>query len=503
MFHKVLVANRGEIACRVIRALRELGIAAVAVHSDADAVAKHVRMADEAVAIGPAPSTESYLLPERIIEAARRTGAQAIHPGYGFLSESDALRRACDESGIVFIGPTVEAMRVMGNKTAAREAMRAAGVPIVPGTVEAITDVGAALAEAADIGFPILLKAAAGGGGKGMRLVDAPEDFADAFETCSRVASSAFGDGSVYMERAIQRPRHIEIQLLCDRHGNSLHLFDRECSVQRRHQKVVEESPAANLSDATRAAMGDVAVAAARAIRYEGAGTVEFLVDAQENFYFLEMNTRLQVEHPVTEMVTGVDLVVAQIRIAAGEPLGFSQADLRQRGHAVECRLYAEDPYQGYLPSPGPLRRYRPPGGPGVRVDDGVDEGDVVSSHYDPLVAKIVTWAETRPRAIARMSAALAELRVAGIQTNADLLGAVMTHPPFVEGVYATDILESLVPMDRPELPDATLRLLVAVGALHHANAGSGAGAAPPEATQTSGWARSARHDALRRWEPV
>jgi acetyl-CoA carboxylase biotin carboxylase subunit len=499
MFEKVLVANRGEIACRVIRALNELGIQSVAVCSEADVHAKHVRMANEFRLIGPAESQKSYLVVERLIEAARQTGAQAIHPGYGFLSESAVFRNACDEAGITFIGPPAEAMEAMGLKTRAREAMSAAGVPIVPGTVRAMSSASEGLAEAEEIGFPVMLKASAGGGGKGMRLVENADGFEAAFDACTREARAAFGDGAVYLEKAIIKPRHIEIQVLADSHGNVVHLFERECSVQRRHQKVVEEAPAANLSDATRQKMGAVAVAAARAIAYEGAGTVEFLCDANEEFWFLEMNTRLQVEHPVTEMVTGVDLVQEQLRIAAGESLTFSQADMKIRGHAIECRLYAEDPFAGFLPSPGKLTCYRPPSGPGIRVDDGVDEGDQVSSHYDPMLAKIIAWAPSRPAAIARMRAALNELRVGGIRCNTELLKQVLVSPDFANGKYATDLIaSSLTPLAPEGQDEARNALFAAVAALTHQR--NQRQARPPEgSSRASGWAIDARERAVRR----
>jgi len=499
MFAKVLVANRGEIACRVIRALREMGIASVAVYSDADASAKHVRLADEAVRLGPPPSTESYLLVDKIIEAAHQTGAQAIHPGYGFLSESEALRTACDAGGVQFIGPSVEALRVMGSKIRAREKMIAAKVPVVPGTVDPIQGASDVQEAAASVGFPVLLKASAGGGGKGMRLVTDPNELVQAYETCSREALAAFGDGAVYVERAIQNPRHIEIQVLADRQGNTVFLFERECSVQRRHQKVVEEAPAPNLSTKTRDEMGRVAVMAAKAIGYEGAGTVEFLVDDQEDFYFLEMNTRLQVEHPVTELVTGVDLVRAQIQVADGQPLPFAQEDLRLRGHAIECRLYAEDPARGFMPSPGLLACYEPPAGPGVRVDDGVSQGDEVPSHYDPMVAKIIVAGEDRNHAMERMRSALAELRVGGIRTNIDLLRTVLDTPDFVAGQYSTGLIDALDDLGAAPLTDVERRRLAAMAALLHHRASAGKtvarsnGSSNGSQWQADGWKRAMR----------
>ena len=500
MFSKVLVANRGEIACRVIRSLRELGIATVAVASEADRAAKHVRLADEVRIIGPAASNESYLRADRIIAAAVETGAQAIHPGYGFLSESEALVKACAAAGITFVGPSSEAMRVMGEKTSARRAMTAAGVPVVPGTTEASPNGEAALPIAREIGFPIMLKAAAGGGGKGMRLALSEEGFVESFDACSREARSAFGDGSVYLERAIQRPRHIEIQVLADGHGNAVYLFERECSVQRRHQKVVEEAPAANLSEPTRQAMGEVAVRAAQAIQYEGAGTVEFLVDAEENFFFLEMNTRLQVEHPVTELICGVDLVRQQLRVAAGFALPFAQADLVRRGHAIECRLYAEDPYNKFLPSPGTLLRYRPPSGPGFRVDDGVDEGDVVTPYYDPMLAKLVCWGEDRAQAIERMRAGLRQLRVAGIKTNAGLLDSILANAEFASGVYDTGLIERMMPLEPAQPSRESVTLAAVVAAALHARAASGPKSNGDSAQPVSRWANAARSAAVQRW---
>ncbi|MBT9558661.1 MAG: acetyl-CoA carboxylase biotin carboxylase subunit [Myxococcales bacterium] len=500
MFRRVLIANRGEIACRVIRSLRELGISPVAVASEADARAKHVRLADQVVILGPAASRESYLRADRIIDACKQTGAEAIHPGYGFLSESEVLRDACDAAGIVFIGPTSAAMAAMGNKTRARGVMQAAGVPIVPGATRAAKDGADVTAMAREVGFPVLLKAAAGGGGKGMRLVERESELVAAFESCSREAASAFGDGSVYVERAIIRPRHIEIQVFADKHGHAVYCFERECSVQRRHQKVIEEAPAANLSDATRRAMGAVAVKAALAIGYEGAGTIEFLVDADENFYFLEMNTRLQVEHPVTEMITGLDLVKLQVMVAAGRPLPFVQEQLVRRGHAIECRLYAEDPYQNFMPSPGPLRRYRPPTGPGVRVDDGVEEGDVVSRFYDPMVAKIAVWGDDRDAAIAKMHAALSELRVAGIRTNRAFLQELLSHPEFVAGRYSTALIGSMGALvaKAPSSADEDQAAALAAILAHRQEKSKKPSAVAPSSDR--GWSVTARADALRRW---
>ena len=386
---KLLVANRGEIAVRVMRTARDMGISTVAVYSEADAQAPHVLAADEAVCVGPAPSSESYLLIHRIVEAALNTGADAIHPGYGFLSENAEFAEAVEQAGIRFVGPHPHAIRVMGSKLAAKEAVAARNIPMVPGTEGAVSDPTEAKREAERIGFPLLIKASAGGGGKGMRAVHDPAALEGELQRAISEAERSFGDGAVFIERLVQQPRHIEIQVLCDTHGNAVHLFERECSIQRRHQKVVEEAPSALLDDALRAEMGQCAIEVARACDYVGAGTVEFLVDASREFFFLEMNTRLQVEHPVTEMITGVDLVREQIRIAEGHPISFAQDDLTIQGHALELRVYAEDVAGGFLPSTGTLTRYRPPVGSGVRVDDGVTEGGEVSMHYDPMLAKL------------------------------------------------------------------------------------------------------------------
>ena len=430
-----------------MRTCRERGLATVAVYSDADAGALHVRLADEAVRVGPAPSADSYLVAERILDAARATGADAVHPGYGFLSENAAFAEACAEAGITFIGPPPEAIRQMGDKTAARGLMREAGVPMAPGTTDAIADPAEAERVAGEIGYPVLVKAAAGGGGKGMRVVERPEDFRAGFDRATSEATSAFGDGRVYVEKFLVGPRHVEMQVLADTHGNVVHLFERECSIQRRHQKVVEEAPSAVLTPALREAMGEAAVTAARACGYVGAGTVEFLVDAPgadgvRPFYFLEMNTRLQVEHPVTEAITGLDLVAEQLRIAEGEPLGYAQADVACHGHAVECRVYAEDVGAGFLPAPGPLVRHRPPGGPGVRVDAGVEEGDTVPVYYDPMISKLTTWAPTRSAAIARMDRALAEYDVAGVPTTIPFCRFVMQSEAFRSGDFDTGFVD-------------------------------------------------------------
>jgi acetyl-CoA carboxylase biotin carboxylase subunit len=437
-FEKVLVANRGEIARRVFRTCREHGIATVAVHSDVDRRALHVLDADEAVEIGGAAARDSYLCIERIIDAAKATGAQAIHPGYGFLSERPAFVDACAAAGITFIGPPGRAMEVMGDKVAARQAMIAAGVPVVPG-VEQLESAAAAKAAAAEIGFPVMLKASAGGGGKGMRIVEDPARLESAFAAAAREAEAAFGDGRIFLERAVLRARHVEIQVMADAHGAVVHLGERDCSVQRRHQKVIEESPSSSgqMTDEVRQRMGDVATRAARAVDYRGAGTVEFLFEETPNgprFYFLEMNTRLQVEHPVTEAVTGRDLVWDQLRVAAGWPLGYEQHDVQLRGHAIECRIYAEDPVD-FLPRPGRLSLVRWPSAPDVRIDAAVASDSVVSTHYDPMIAKVTVWGPDRRAAIRRMLWALRSSVLLGIETNVPLHLRVLEEPDFVEGV--------------------------------------------------------------------
>jgi acetyl-CoA carboxylase biotin carboxylase subunit len=438
---KVLIANRGEIAVRVIRAAHELGVRTVAVFSDADREALHVRNAMEAVHIGAAPSSESYLLGDRILAAAVATGADAIHPGYGFLSENADFARAVIAAGIIWVGPSPEAIEAMGSKTESRRRMAAAGVPVVPGTKAALKSASEAEERAVELGFPVMLKASAGGGGKGMRQVERIEDIASALEAARSEARNSFGDDAVYIEKRIVGPRHVEVQVLADAHGNTVHLFERDCSVQRRNQKVVEETPCPVLAQSIREEMCRVAVQAAEAVSYVGAGTVEFLLGQDGSFYFLEMNTRLQVEHPITEMVTGIDLVAAQLRIAGGEPLGFEQSDIRQTGHAIECRIYAEDPANNWAPSPGVIRGYREPGGPWVRVDSGVYSGADVSLFYDPMVAKLIVWGVDRSEAIARTQRALLEYRIRGIATNAAFFRQLLADEDFVAGEYDTGFL--------------------------------------------------------------
>ncbi|MBT7400881.1 MAG: acetyl-CoA carboxylase biotin carboxylase subunit [Bacteroidetes Order II. Incertae sedis bacterium] len=436
--HKILIANRGEIAVRVIRSCKELGIRTVAVFSDADRTAMHVRLADEAFHVGAAPSSESYLIADRILKVALKAGADAVHPGYGFLSENAEFARACEREGIAFIGPPADAIESMGDKTAARALMEHAGVPMAPGTVDAIASTEEAFQIAGEIGYPVLIKAAAGGGGKGMRVVSSPDEFISSMESASREAESAFGDGRVFIEKYIDQPRHIEFQILADQQGKTVHLFERECSIQRRHQKVIEEAPSSILTPELREMMGQAAIEAARSCGYVGAGTVEFLVDKDLNFYFMEMNTRLQVEHPVTEMITGIDLVAAQIRIAEGHPLPFVQSDLSIHGHAVESRVYAEDPSNNFLPAPGTLVQHIPPSGHGVRLDSGVDEGSEIPVYYDPMISKLSTWGSDRSEAISRMARALDEYQIAGVETTIPFCHFVMEHPAFQSGDFST-----------------------------------------------------------------
>ena len=442
MFRKVLVANRGEIARRVIRGCRKIGVATVAVYSEADAHAPHVTDADESVAIGPAPARQSYLSIDAIVDAARRTAADAVHPGYGFLSENWRFAAACRDAGLTFVGPPVEAIRLMGDKTEARRCMAAAGVPVLPGSDGAVNDVGEAARIAAAVGFPVLLKAAGGGGGIGMARVNAAGDLAGAFATARRRAEAAFGSGALYVERYAERARHVEVQVFGDAHGHVVHLHERECSIQRRHQKLVEESPAPGLQARTKEGLTQAAVAGARAIGYVNAGTMEFLVDAAGEFWFLEMNTRLQVEHPVTEEVTGLDLVVAQLGVAAGGRLPWRQEDILQRGAAIECRVYAEDPAKGFLPSPGKISTLTLPEGEGIRVECGVVAGGDVSVHYDPMLLKLVTRGAVREEAIARMVAALGACVIEGVKTTIPFLRRVMTHPAFRGGALHTQMVE-------------------------------------------------------------
>jgi acetyl-CoA carboxylase biotin carboxylase subunit len=442
MIQKILVANRGEIAVRVMRSCREMDILTVAVYSDADGGAMHVRYADEAYHIGPAPSNESYLKIDKIIEVAKNCGADAIHPGYGFLSENASFSDRCKEEGIIFIGPSGDSIRAMGDKITARKTMIQAGVPVVPGTTEPIQDEQKALGVIREIGLPVMIKASAGGGGKGMRLVKEEGEILNSIRAARSEARSAFGDDSVYIEKYIESPHHIEFQILADNHGNTIHLFERECSVQRRHQKVVEETPSPLLTPQVREEMGKFAVAAAKAVNYSGAGTIEFIVDEELHYYFLEMNTRLQVEHPITERVVGVDLVKEQIRIANNEVLALKQEALKQRGHAIECRIYAEDPDRNFMPSPGIIKHITEPHGLGVRCDGYVYEGYEIPLYYDPLISKLICWGNTRDEAIARMKRALYEYKITGVKTSIRLLVKIMDTPDFKEGKYNTHFIE-------------------------------------------------------------
>ena len=454
MFRKILIANRGEIAVRVIRACREMGIQTVAVYSEADQTARHVRLADEAYLVGPAPASQSYLSADRLLQAALRSGAAAIHPGYGFLAENPAFAQAVLKAGLVFVGPPPQAIAAMGDKAQARQRMQSAGIPVIPG-YQGADDDRSLKAAAEELGYPVLVKASAGGGGKGMRVVWQAADLGEALQAARREARHAFDDERLILERYIPRAHHVEVQVLADTHGKILHLFERECSVQRRHQKIIEESPSPLLDESLRTEIGATAVAAAQAVGYQNAGTVEFIIDPEtRRFFFLEMNTRLQVEHPVTELVTGLDLVQWQIRIAAGERLPIEQNDLRQRGHALECRIYAEDPAAGFLPATGPLLRFIEPEGPGIRIDSGYTSGDQISIHYDPLIAKLVTHAESRLLAIRKMQNALREMVVLGVTTNWQFLQDVLAHSDFLDGtVYTTWVEEHFSAWQPPQCP--------------------------------------------------
>lgn len=464
--NKILIANRGEIALRIMRSAREMGIKTVAVYSEADREALHVRYADEAICIGPAPSNQSYLVAEKIIEACQLTGAEAIHPGYGFLSENAAFARLVKAAGLILIGPTPEAMEIMGNKLSAKAAALKYNIPMVPGTEEAITDLEEAKKRAVEVGFPILIKAAAGGGGKGMRVVEQVGDFEEQMQLAVSEAVSAFGDGAVFIERYVQSPRHIEIQVLGDTHGNIVHLFERECSIQRRHQKVIEEAPSSILTEKIRTQMGKCAVDVARSVNYVGAGTVEFILDENLDFFFLEMNTRLQVEHPVTEMITGLDLVKEQIKIARGEQLTYKQEDLQINGHAIELRVYAEDPENNFLPDIGTLQTYNTPKGNGVRVDDGFEQGMEIPIYYDPMIAKLITYGQTREEAINRMLRAIDEYEITGIQTTLGFGKFVMQHEAFTSGNFDTHFVKKYFDADSLKNEDETEALMAAIFAV-------------------------------------
>jgi acetyl-CoA carboxylase, biotin carboxylase subunit len=497
MFRKILIANRGEIAVRILRACRELGIRTAVVFSEVDRGSLHVRLADEAYPIGPAPSRESYLRIDKIIAVARRAGCDAVHPGYGFLAENPALPRACAEAGITFIGPSAEAMEALGAKTAGRQLARRAEVPTVPGTNDPMEDSRQAQELARSLGYPVLLKAVAGGGGKGMRLVTSDAGFAAAFREASSEALNAFGNASVYLEKYLERPRHIEIQILADAHGRVVSLGERECSVQRRHQKVIEEAPSPIMTPEMRKRMGDAAVRLARTGGYTNAGTVEFLVDAEYNFYFLEVNTRLQVEHPVTEQVTGLDLVKLQIAIAAGHRLPFAWETITPRGHAMEVRLYAEDPANNFFPSPGKILSQHAPSGPGIRVDEGVFEGWTVPMDYDPLLSKLIAWGNSREETIARLRRALDEYSVTGIKTNAALFRRILTEGDFLKAEIHTKWLDELLERPQPAHPgphdSASGADAAAIAAAMWQETHNGAASGEPGEASQSAWKREGR----------
>jgi acetyl-CoA carboxylase biotin carboxylase subunit len=507
LFKKILVANRGEIAVRVMRACREMGIGTVAVYSEADRKSLHVRYADEALALGPAPASESYLRIDRVVEAARAAGAEAIHPGYGFLSENPAFARAVAEAGLTFVGPPPEAMELLGSKTAARELAIGAGLPVVPGS-ENLQSPEQARQVAKQIGFPVMLKASAGGGGKGMRLVRSGEELESAWRNARSEAQNAFGDPSLYVEKLIERPRHVEIQILGDRHGNLLHLGERECSLQRRHQKVMEECPSPMMDETLRKRMGETAVRIGKLAGYWNAGTVEFLLDAERNYYFLEVNARLQVEHPVTELVSGLDLVKEQMRVATGEPLGFRQEDLSLRGAAIECRISAEDPARDFFPSPGTITTLRAPSGPGVRNDSGVYEGWRVPLEYDPLIAKLIVWGRDREEAVVRLGRALAEYEVGGIETNISFFQRVLRHPDFLARRLDTDLVARIL-ADGAGLSEAAgsaygvgpreaeLAAMLAAALEFGRN---GESSRPLDTTGESPWQKAGRDAFLRQW---
>jgi acetyl-CoA carboxylase biotin carboxylase subunit len=506
MFKKILIANRGEIAVRVARACRELGIPSVAVYSDVDRAALHVRFADEAYPIGPAAAVESYLNIAKIIDVARRSGAEAIHPGYGFLSENPEFAEACARGGIKFIGPSASAMRAMGSKTRARQAAIAAKIPVVPGAANRLSR-EEAVKLAKEIGYPVMLKAAAGGGGKGMRLVRGAAELPSAYDAASSEAARAFGNGEVYLEKAIERPRHIEVQILADERGNCVYLGERECSLQRRHQKVLEEAPSAVVTPELRRGMGETAVRAAQAAGYTNAGTIEFLVDAEKSFYFLEMNTRLQVEHPVTELVTGLDLVQLQIRIASGEQLPFAQHDVALRGHAIECRIYAEDPENNFMPSPGKITRLVTPSGPGIREDSGVYEGWSVPIDYDPMLSKLIAWAPTRELAIRRLQRAFQEYFIGGIRSNLSLFRRILDDAAFQRAHFDTSTLDRMVaaaPSASASAPAPSQEAIFAAlaAAVLASSNGTSISAlrngAPANAEKNSAWKQTARREALR-----
>jgi acetyl-CoA carboxylase, biotin carboxylase subunit len=507
MFRKILIANRGEIAVRIARACREMGLRSAAVYSDVDRASLHVRTADEAYPIGPAPSRESYLVIDKIIGAARYAGCDAIHPGYGFLAENPELPRACAEAGIAFIGPSAEAMEKLGSKTAARHAAHEMNVPTVPGTLDPIASVDELLMIARKTGFPVVLKAVAGGGGKGMRSVEREADLAGAWRDAASEAQNAFGDGRLYLEKYLAKPRHVEIQVLADGHGNIVYLGERECSVQRRHQKVIEEAPSPIMTPELRRQMGEAAVKLARTGGYTNAGTVEFLVDADRSFYFLEMNTRLQVEHPVTEMVTALDLVKLQIRIAAGEKIPFKQEDVVLRGHAVECRIYAEDPDNNFFPSPGKIHELRMPSGPAIRMDDGVYAGWTVPNDYDPMLGKLIAWGGDRDEAISRLQRALDEFYATGIKTNASLFRKVLATADFRKGDIYTRWLDDFLRSSREtaktaadsRAPRERFAALFAAALWHSSRNGANGNSNPAAALESSRWKLEGRREQVDR----
>ena len=497
-FRKVLVANRGEIAIRILRACSELGLRTVAVYSEADRNALHVRYADEAYLLGPASARESYLSIDKIIQVARQSRAEAIHPGYGFLSEREDFAQACVDNDIVFIGPRPESIAAMGDKIAARRTVKAAGVPVVPGSDGPVATVDEARAIADQIGFPVLLKATAGGGGKGMRTVRTADELATAFRMASSEAQSAFGDGTLYVEKLLEGVRHVEIQVLADRHGNTIHLGERECSIQRRRQKLIEEAPSPVVDEELRQRMGEVAVKAAQAVGYENAGTVEFLLDRERNFYFLEMNTRLQVEHPITEMVTGVDLVVEQIRVATGRRLRLRQKDIAIKGHAIECRVCAEDPYNDYLPSVGKITTVNEPSGPGVRVDSAVYSGYEVSLYYDPMVAKLIVGGESRAQAIQRMRRALSEFKLLGIRTNIPFHLRMMESPTYIAGRFDNSFLETFTLASDDETGErAKLAAIAATAVAHQMKQAQSRQSAGEQRAAESPWKTAGRRSAV------
>jgi acetyl-CoA carboxylase biotin carboxylase subunit len=497
MFKKVLVANRGEIAVRVLRACRELGLRTVAVYSEVDRNALHVRYADEAYCIGPAPARESYLRMDRILDVATRARAEAIHPGYGFLAENDEFARVCAQAGLVFIGPPAAAMQAMGDKIHARRTVSKQGVPVVPGTYEPLRD-DEIIAAANQVGFPLFVKAAAGGGGKGMRRVERIEELASAIARARSEAESAFGDGTVYLERIIKPARHIEFQILADTRGNVIHLGERECSIQRRHQKMVEESPSVALDEELREKMGKAAVAAARAAGYVNAGTIEFLLDKERNFYFLEMNTRLQVEHPVTELVTGIDIVKEQLRIASGRPLSYQQKEVQQRGWAIECRITAEDPYNGFLPSTGKILSLHEPTGPGVRLESALYEGFEVSLYYDPLIAKLCVWGPDRAAAIMRVKRALGEYKILGIATSIPFHQKLFQSTSFIGGHFDTTFLDERFAMEQGGSDERERVAAIVAALLTHDRRQHALTIPPPTSSTRGGWKRFGSLEGLR-----